>query len=145
MDNLGLHFHHFGLATRKPDLAVAFLTSLGYKSRGSVFDPSQNVNLILCSHAEMPTVEVISPADTPGPVDNLLKTLSGTVYHLAFTCADLSRTLAAIEQTQRVIRLSSPRPALLFHGRHVSFYNIDGIGIVEIIENTSRSTQKSST
>lgn len=145
MNDLGLQFHHFGLATREPGLAVTFLTSLGYKSHGSVFDPSQNVNLIWCSHAEMPAVEVISPTDTPGPVDNLLKTLSGTVYHLAFTCADLSTTLAAIEQSQRVIRLSAPRPALLFHGRHVSFYNIDGIGIVEIVEGASGSAEKGST
>jgi len=142
MDNSGLHFHHFGLATKKPDLAVAFLTSLGYKPHDGVFDPSQNVNLIWCSHPEMPAVEVISPADTPDPIDNLVKTLSGTVYRLAFTCADLSTTLASIKQTQWVIRLSAPRPTLLFHGRQVSFSNIDGVGIVEIIESTSRSAEK---
>jgi methylmalonyl-CoA/ethylmalonyl-CoA epimerase len=141
MNDWGLRFHHFGLATKKPDLAKAFLISLGYEVGSTVSDRLQNVNLIWCSHAGMPAVEIVSPAGTSGPVDNLLKTREGLVYHLAFTCVNLATTLAAIERTQRVICLSEPRPALLFHGRPVSFYNIDGIGIVEIIEDPSPATE----
>jgi len=34
----------------------------------------------------------------------------------------------------RVLCISDPKPSVLFGGRNVSFYQIDGVGMVEMLE-----------
>src|ERR1700728_640659 len=136
MTGFGLQFHHLGLAVRRPDEAVSFLSGLGYAIGERIFDPEQNVHLILCRHAQMPAVEVICPGDAPGPIDNYVaRYSSGIVYHACFETTDLAASLAAVKAAGlRALCISRPRPAVLFGGRAVSFYNIDGMGLIEILE-----------
>lgn len=134
--NPHLKFHHFGLAVRRPDEARKFTGSLGYQAGETVFDPAQNVQLQLCTHATHPAVEIIWPGDTSGPVDKLVQRhTSGIIYHLCYETADLRAALAALEADGlRAICISPPTPAPLFGGQPVSFYNIPGIGLIEILE-----------
>jgi catechol 2,3-dioxygenase-like lactoylglutathione lyase family enzyme len=131
-----LTFHHFGLAVRRPDEARKFAAALGYQLGASVFDPAQNVHLQLCTHAAQPAVEIIWPGDRPGPVDKLLQRhASGIVYHLCYETEDLTAALAGLETAGlRALCVSPATPAPLFGGRPVSFYNVVGMGLVEILE-----------
>lgn len=133
----GLAFHHLGLAVRRPRDAIQFLGGLGYRIGEPVFDPAQNVNLIMCSHdGVMPDVEIIFPATGKSPVDVLVAGRpEGIVYHLCYTTADLAATLAALDEAGlRAICKSPPTPATLFGGCRVSFYDIVGMGLCEIVE-----------
>ena len=133
----GLTFHHLGLAVKDVDAAIAFLTGLGYLAGARVFDPLQNVNLAMFTHDAMPDVELISPADGAGPLDELLAThKNGLVYHMCYTSADLDKTLEALEAdgNLRLYEVSLPKPAVLFGGRPVSFYVVCGVGLIEIID-----------
>ena len=133
----GLTFHHLGLAVRRPRDATQFLGGLGYSIGAPVFDPEQNVNLIMCAHpGAMPDVEIIYPAAGTSPVDALVAARpQGIVYHLCYVTADLPATLAALDQAGlRAICKAPPTPAVLFGGRRVSFYDIVGMGLCEIIE-----------
>ena len=95
----GLAFHHLGLAAKDPEAAAQFLTGLGYRIGPIIFDPLQNVHLAMCGHDQMPDVEIISPAEGPGPLDKLLSThKDGLVYHMCYTCADLDGSLDALEE-----------------------------------------------
>ena len=136
MNSLGLVFHHFGLAVRKPEPSIAWLTALGYRIGETVFDPVQNVHLILCPHDEQPAVEIIYPGPGPGPVDGLVQRhASGIIYHTCYETTDLPATLAHLETAGlRIVCVSPPKPALLFGGRPVSFYNVVGLGLIEILE-----------
>ena len=137
MPELGLEFHHLGLAVRTPDAARRFLAALGYRLGEALFDPEQNVVLALCTHPHMPDVEIIHPGDGgKSPVDRLAaRHESGIVYHVCYTSADLAGSLAAMEREGlRVLCVSAPRPAVLFGGRNVSFYMVDGMGLIEILE-----------
>ena len=69
LDDFGLSFHHLGLAVTRPGEAVGFLQGLGYDAGEAVRDPLQNVDLIWCTHPQMPAVEVIASTGTPGPLD----------------------------------------------------------------------------
>jgi methylmalonyl-CoA/ethylmalonyl-CoA epimerase len=136
----GLSFHHLGLAVRRPRDATQFLGGLGYRIGAAVFDPAQNVNLIMCSHpAAMPDVEIIYPAAGKSPVEALVAARpEGIVYHVCYATAHLSATLAALaEAGLRAVCKSPPTPAILFGGRCVSFYDIVGIGLCEIVEDPS--------
>lgn len=137
MKQLGLTFHHFGLAAREPAVALKALQALGYRCGEAVFDPEQNVRLALCDHDAMPSVEVISPgSDGKTPVDRLIaKHGSGIVYHLCYTTGNLEASLAAMAaQGLHVTCVAPPTPAVLFGGERVSFYMADGLGLIEIIE-----------
>lgn len=135
----GLTFHHLGLAVRRPRDATQFLGGLGYGIPAAVFDPEQNVNLVMCTHSgAMPDVEIIYPADGKSPIDALVEGRPpGIVYHMCYVSADLAATLAAMEAAGvRAFCRVPPVPATLFGGRRVSFYDIVGMGLVEIIEDS---------
>ena len=136
MSGFGLRFDHLGLAVRYADKAVRFLRGLGYSIGESVFDAEQNVNLIMCTHDRMPAVEVISPGSAPGLVDNLVNRFSsGIVYHTCYVTDSVEASVAAIRRAGiRVIPVSSPKPAVLFEGKPVSFHIVTGMGLVEMIE-----------
>ncbi len=141
MNPFGLTFHHLGLAVRRPRDATQFLGGLGYRLGEPVFDPEQNVNLIMCTHVgSMPDVEIIYPAAGKSPVDALVAGRpEGIVYHICYVSADLPATLAALDAAGvRAVCKVPPVPAALFAGRRVSFYDIVGMGLVEIIEDAGQ-------
>jgi catechol 2,3-dioxygenase-like lactoylglutathione lyase family enzyme len=131
----GLAFHHLGLAVLNPQKALSFLKGLGYHWDSPITDPVQNVNLVLCEHPSAPAIELIFPTDSPGPVSNILKSRQELFYHICYETVDLKRSLNNIkEQGNRIITISPPNPAILFSGRQVSFYYVDGFGLIEILE-----------
>ncbi len=136
LEQFGLQFHHFGLAVKDSSFALKFLTGLGYRQERQVFDPLQNVNLILYRHGTMPDVEVVYPAAADaGPVDGLLaRRPEGIIYHLCYTSSDVTESLAAIEKAGlRPFEVVPPKPAILFDGKLVSFYMVTGVGLIEIM------------
>jgi catechol 2,3-dioxygenase-like lactoylglutathione lyase family enzyme len=136
MQSPRLKFHHFGLAVRRPDEARTFVSALGYRLGEPVFDPAQNVHLQLCTHETHPAVEIIWPGNAGGPIDKLAQRhASGIIYHVCYETDDLDTALARFaEEKLRVVCISPPTPAPLFGGRPVSFYNVVGIGLIEILQ-----------
>jgi hypothetical protein len=136
MKNPHLKFHHFGLAVRRPDEARIFLTTIGYRFGDPVFDPAQNVHLQICMHESHPAVEIIWPGNEGGPIDKLVQRNSaGIIYHVCYETENLDAILATFSEANlRVVCISPPTPAPLFGGRPVSFYNVVGIGLIEILQ-----------
>jgi len=131
----GLSFHHVGLACRHPEAALAFAAGLGYDAGEKIHDPVQNVNLIFCTHAQMPALEIVYPTGSVGPIDAILEKVGESLYHSCYRTADLAASLAAFKAAgQRIICVSPPKPAMLFGGRYVSFYRVKGIGLIEVLE-----------
>ena len=96
----------------------------------------------MCAHDQMPDVEIISPAEGAGPLDKLLSThKDGLVYHMCYTCADLDRSFDAIEGdgASSVHSIAPPKEAILFGDKRVSFYLVEAVGLIEIIEKGRRS------
>lgn len=132
-----LIFHHLGLAVRKPAEAQRVLSALGYALGEAVFDPAQNVNLIMCRHpGGAPDVEIVYPQAGKSPVDALVaRHAAGLVYHVCYATPNVSAALDRLEACGvRALCLVKPVPAVLFGGRSVSFYIVDGMGLVELLE-----------
>ena len=75
--------------------------------------------------------------DGAGPLDKLLSShKDGLVYHVCYTTPDLDGALEALESEERLsIRpISPPKEAVLFGGKRVSFYLVEGVGLIEIID-----------
>jgi methylmalonyl-CoA/ethylmalonyl-CoA epimerase len=138
VQGFGLRFDHFGLATRDADKTLAFLRGLGYQTPNAIHDPLQRVNLVLCKHPAMPAVEVIFAANEEGPLETILSQNPQAIYHLCFRSSDLAATLAAMKKAgHRSLVVSPSKPAVLFDFLPVSFYMVNGFGLIEIIEDPS--------
>jgi methylmalonyl-CoA/ethylmalonyl-CoA epimerase len=88
------------------------------------------------SHETQPAVEIIYEGTEAGPIDKLMQRhAQGIVYHVCYVTENLRESLDGLEAAGlRAVCVSPPKPALLFEGRKVSFYNIVGIGLIEILE-----------
>lgn len=131
----GFAFHHLGLAVASPDEAFEYLAVLGYVEGNRVFDPLQRVNLAMRHHPLMPDVEVIWPGNEPSPIDKLIKRNGPIIYHLCYGCADPEAALGALSDAGlTALLVSPPTPAVLFGGKKVSFYQISGFGLIEMLQ-----------
>jgi methylmalonyl-CoA/ethylmalonyl-CoA epimerase len=133
-----LRFHHLGLAVRQDKETLLMLEALGYKPGERILDKLQNCYVRLCTCPDKPAVEIVQPGDEgKSPVDAMISKYNELVYHSCYETPDLSETLKSIETAGlRCMTLVERRPAILFGGRHVSFYRIPGFGIVELLERT---------
>ena len=131
-----LRFSHFGLAVRQDKDALVMLESLGYTIGDRIYDPLQSVYVRLCTNAEHPGVEILQPGDEgKSPVDSIISKYNELIYHTCYETPDLVKTLEDFETVGlRCMALSERKPAVLFGGRHVSFYKIFGWGIIELLE-----------
>jgi hypothetical protein len=131
-----LEFNHLGLAVKNPDKAIIALKGPGYTIGNMVFDPAQNVNLIMCTHNDVPNIEIINPSAEMGLIDNILKKFnSGFVYHCCYITKNLEKLLNNISMSGiRTICVSQPKPTMLFNQAKVLFYALIGVGLVEILE-----------
>lgn len=130
-----LRFHHHGLAVVKPEKAVRFLTSIGYLAGEPIRDELQNVHLLLATHPVMPAVEIVYPTETPGPLTQLLAQKTAQIYHTCYECDDLTEAVAGLKADgNRILPVVPPKPAVLFGGRLVAFYQVAGFGLIELLE-----------
>lgn len=135
---IGLRFHHHGLAVVDDTTALTFLRLLGYTPGERVHDPIQNVTVRLCTSPNHPTVEIVQPGpDGPSPVDALLRRNPSSLYHTCYETPDLGVTMAILEEAGLApFALTERAPAVLFGGRHVSFYQVAGWGMIELLEDS---------
>ncbi len=138
MVDFGLVFHHLGMAVRRPEGALAFVQGMGYTVGPPIFDPLQNVNLIMCDHAQAPAIEIIYRGESDGPIDKLLaKHTNGLIYHCCYVSQYLDESLEKLAQAElRAVCVSPLKPAVLFGGSRVAFYQIAGVGLIEILEDS---------
>jgi len=135
MSQVDLTFHHLGLAVHQPEKALAFLRGLGYQCGHVVRDERQNVHLIMCTHPDAPDVEIVFPTETPGPLAGILKDGREMIYHTCYQTSNLAAALQQLEaEVGRALCVSPAKPANLFQNEPVSFYYLEGVGLVEILE-----------
>ena len=136
MNKYGLTFHHLGLATQDAETAKRFLSGMGYSVGSTCYDPLQRVNLNLCVCDSQPDVELITQADTDGPLETYLKNTTALLYHTCYVSKDVEASLKELKNDgMRVVPISPAKPAVLFDNTPVSFYMIKAVGLIEIIHN----------
>jgi methylmalonyl-CoA/ethylmalonyl-CoA epimerase len=127
-------FHHIGMAVRDFEPAMHFYEAQGYHCNLPVADPNQGVELLFYTKTSSPSIELVKPLHEHSPVGNYLKQQSECFYHVCFEVEELHAALKQFYGSRRYICVSPPKPAVLFGGRHVSFYYSKGIGLIEFLE-----------
>ena len=129
-----INFHHYGLALKEFNNAITFHTNLGYHCTEIIYDSLQNVELVLCTLNNFPTVELVKPRNSNSPINNYLKKNNEMIYHVCYEINDSEEDLKRIFGKNRAICVSTPKPAILFHNRLVSFYYINDVGLIELLQ-----------
>lgn len=126
-------FHHFGLAVKKFSEALKFYKYLGYNFTKPIYDPLQDVELILCTSNNQPSLELVKPSNEKSPISSYLKKNNEIIYHI---CYEIDNTFEInnLFSESRTICVSKPKPSILFDNRLVSFYYIKNVGLVELLQ-----------
>jgi hypothetical protein len=84
----------------------------------------------------MPAVEIISSGpERGGPLEAILREQQGIAYHVCFEVQNSEQAVKSLEEARiRVIPISPRKPAVLFKGKAVSFFQVVGFGLVEFVE-----------
>jgi len=113
---------------------MRMLSAVGYSVQPAVYDPRQGVNVMMCDHTCMPSIEVIWAEGGQTPLSNMLKTRDALVYHLCYSADNVPNALADMAKLGlRITSVGEPKPAVLFGGDLVSFYLVHGFGLIELI------------
>jgi len=131
-----LRLHHFGLGAKDEAATCTVLRTLGYSVVRRIRDELQKTDLVWCTRAAEPPVEVVLPIDDAGPLKAVLAQQGTSFYHLCFECdGTLEDALSHLrEQGTRIVTVREPLPAILFGGRRVSFHMAQGFGLIELLE-----------
>ncbi len=127
-------FHHFGVALKNFPKALTFYKNLGYKFTKPIIDPLQDVELVLCTSSKFPTVELVKPISNRSPIINYLSKNNEMIYHICYELDDIDKDIKRLFHNSRTICVSKSQPAILFDNRLVSFYYINDVGLIEILQ-----------
>lgn len=128
-----IRFHHFGLAVKQFSEALIFFKNLLYDFTEPVIDSLQNVELVLCTSVKYPTVELVKPINDKSPIINYLNKSNEMIYHICYE-VDNIEMVKELFSNSRAICVSKPQPAILFDNRLVSFYYINNVGLIEVLQ-----------
>ena len=137
MNTCVLSFHHVGLLTDRPDDAKLRLQRLNYHLSETIFDPLQEVHLCMCDGTNgEPSIEIVTPTQNNISLSGLLKRKNDYMYHVCYTTPSFEQGIKAllINDTDRIVEVMPPKPAILFGGAHVAFYSVSGMGLIELLE-----------
>ena len=127
-------FHHFALALKDFEAALLFYKNLRYTCTDPIVDTLQNVELILCTSNTFPTIELVKPINEQSPITNYLRKNNEILYHMCYEVSNPELDIKTLFACSRAICVSKPKPAILFENRLVSFYYINNVGLVEILQ-----------
>jgi methylmalonyl-CoA/ethylmalonyl-CoA epimerase len=131
----GLHFHHLGMAVSNPENARRSLQLMGYELSESVFDQGQKAHVQMCTSPVFPHIELVYSDSPDGPVANLTHIHDQIIYHICFETTSIELAVSLWRAAGiRVFRVAAPMPAPLFGHRIVAFYQVQGLGLVELLE-----------
>ncbi|OGU90396.1 MAG: hypothetical protein A2220_06130 [Ignavibacteria bacterium RIFOXYA2_FULL_35_10] len=79
-----MDFHHFRLEVRDFKFAYSFFRGLNYECSETIYDPLQEVELILCKSDFQPWVELIKPINDKSPINNYINKNNEIIYHICY-------------------------------------------------------------
>jgi methylmalonyl-CoA/ethylmalonyl-CoA epimerase len=134
-----VRFHHIGYAVSSIDEYLeGFLNPMfsPVSVTKPVSDPIQNVTVCF---AEMPggaTIELVEPLGDNSPINEIVGSRRGGLYHLCYEVDDLDVEIARFRK-RACLPLSKPVPAVAFEGRRIVFLMTPQRDLIELVESAN--------
>lgn len=142
MKKFDLNFHHLGLATDNYNLTLKILKKLSYRVKSVKTHKYYNVKNALCVSKNMPSIEIVSKTKSKSPIDKIIKKNKQLVYHICYITKDFSQTRKKLKQHKIHVMKISDSYLSPFEGIMSSFFFIKGLGIVEIMDESQKKSNK---
>jgi methylmalonyl-CoA/ethylmalonyl-CoA epimerase len=131
-----MRFHHVGYATANIDRFVEDFFRPVFEPLSisdKICDPVQRVTVCFARMQGDILIELVEPFGEHSPVDSVIGSSRGGVYHLCYEVEDLDRELARCRR-KRCIPVSKPVPAAVFDGRRIVFLLTPQRDLIELVE-----------
>ena len=127
--------HHVGIAVPSLTDSIALYRRLRFRCGEVIHDPVQNVELAMCRGRAPEGIELIGAVDETSPCHRMVTVNGGGPYHLGLEVEDTEEFLRRLDrQGSAFARVGNRAKAVLFDGREVCFVNVDGVGLIELID-----------
>jgi len=131
-----MRFHHVGYATANIDRYVEeffrpVFAPLAISDK--ISDPIQRVTVCFARMQGDTVIELVEPFGERSPIETVIGSNRGGVYHLCYEVDDLDRELARCRQ-KRCMPVGRPVPAAAFDGRRIVFLLTPQHDLIEFVE-----------
>ena len=131
-----MKFHHVGYAVDSIDQYLAdFMEPLfAPVSVSETFsDPIQQVKVCFVEMQGGTVIELVEPLGPDSPVNDVIGSKRGGVYHLCYEVDDLDAVLLSFRK-KRCMPLGAPVPAVAFDNRRIVFLMTPQRDLIELVE-----------
>lgn len=131
-----MRFHHIGYAVRSIQRYLdTFLVPMFAPVRISapVADPEQRVTVCFVEMQGGVVIELVEPLSADSPVNLVIDSKRGGVYHLCYEVDDLEAEVKRF-RAKRCLPLGKPVPAAAFNGRRIVFVLTPQNDLLEFVE-----------
>ena len=125
-----MKLHHIGYVVK--DIAQYEKNLIFEKKIKELFDPVQNSNMALYLNFTDSLIELIQPLNEESFTYNFLQKNGSSYHHLCYEIGSESE-LNELVDSQKLIKVKGPVPAILFDGRMVWFFYSRNKQIVEFV------------
>jgi hypothetical protein len=125
-----MKLHHIGYVVK--DIAQYEKNLIFEKKIKELFDPVQNSNMALYLNFTDSLIELIQPLNEESFTYNFLQKNGSSYHHLCYEIGSESE-LKELVDSQKLIKVKGPVPAILFDGRMVWFFYSRNKQIVEFV------------
>lgn len=131
-----MRFHHVGYAVKSIDQYLNdFLVPLfAPVSVSKTFaDEIQQVRVCFAEMQGGTVIELVEPLGPDSPVNDVIGSTRGGVYHLCYEVDDLDAVMKNFRQ-KRCMPLGAPVPAVAFNNRRIVFLLTPQRDLIELVE-----------
>jgi methylmalonyl-CoA/ethylmalonyl-CoA epimerase len=131
-----VRFHHVGYAVESIDQYLNdFLVPLFAPESvsGTFADEIQQVSVCFAQMQGGTVIELVEPLGPNSPVNDVIGSTRGGVYHLCYEVDDLDAVVKTFRQ-KRCMPLGAPVPAAAFNNRRIVFLMTPQRDLIELVE-----------
>ncbi|WP_010496807.1 VOC family protein [Paenibacillus elgii] len=128
-----MKIHHIGYAVNIIEEAGAHFINLGYQISTQQFvDNKRNVIIQFFNNGHS-TVELIAPLNELSPINNILRKIGNSPYHICYETSNIEQTIALLKSNNYIL-IEPPSEAVALENHLVAFMFHKFVGLIELLE-----------
>lgn len=129
---MSLKFHHVAIATNSSQTTAEIYNKIGFTQLDSFIDTIQDVKITFVNNDDL-KIELVEPNSNKSPVNNILKKIGVTPYHLCFTSDNIENDIELLKGLG-FICITPKQPAIAFENKNIIFLYHNNFGLIELID-----------
>lgn len=126
-----MEIDHIGYAVKDINTAIAAFEKIGYTFGISITDEMRHVMASIGTLGSF-KIELISPMGEKSPVDNYLKKLGNTPYHICYKVDDINMAINTLK-AQNFLLVLPPDFYKLLSGEAAFMFSVE-TGLIELVQ-----------